>query len=217
MPAIDIDRDTAHEAAQRELDKPIYPKGSVSQRIHEWIHELLYRIVEKGSSVPGGWLTITVLATLLIAAVVLAVRIARRTIRTRAGDDYQLFDAGQLTAAQHRAIAERFAAEENWSAAIRHRLRAVARGLEENGTLEPAPGRTASELAADAAGRLPALADELSRSATAFNDVTYGATPGTRAAYQLIVDLDEHLHHRSATGQFGPSEQLILDSWAPVR
>ncbi len=33
MPAIDIDRDTAHEAAQRELDKPIYPKGSVSQRI----------------------------------------------------------------------------------------------------------------------------------------------------------------------------------------
>ena len=28
MPAIDIDRDTAHDAAQRELDKPIYPKGS---------------------------------------------------------------------------------------------------------------------------------------------------------------------------------------------
>jgi hypothetical protein len=217
MPAIDVDRDTAREAAQRELDKPIYPKGSVSQRIHEWIHELLYRIIEKGSSVPGGWLTITVLAMLLIAAVVLAVRIARRTIRTRAGGDYQLFDAGQLTAAQHRAVAEHFAAEENWSAAIRHRLRAVARGLEENGTLEPAPGRTASELAADAAGRLPALAAELSRSATAFNDVTYGERPGTRAAYQLIVDLDDHLQHRSATGQFGPSGQLIPDSWAPVR
>ena len=30
MPAIDIDRDTAHEAAQRELDKPIYPKASLS-------------------------------------------------------------------------------------------------------------------------------------------------------------------------------------------
>jgi hypothetical protein len=217
MPTIDIDRDTAHEAAQRELGKPIYAKGSVSQRINEWIHELLYRIIEKGSSVPGGWLTITVLLILLLAAAVVAVRIARRTIRTRAGGDYQLFDAGQLTAAQHRAIAQRFAAEENWAAAIRHRLRAVARGLEENGTLDPAPGRTASELAADAASRLPALAAELSRSATAFNDVTYGERPGTQAAYQNIVDLDDHLHHRSAIGQLGPSEQLIPNSWAPLR
>jgi hypothetical protein len=216
MPAIDIDRDTAHEAAQRELDKPIYPKGSVSQRVNEWIHELLYRVIEKGSSIPGGWLTITVLAILLIAAVVIAVRIARRTIRTRAGGDYQLFDAAQLTAAQHRAIAERFAAEENWTAAIRHRLRAVARGLEENGTLDPAPGRTASELATDAAARLPALAAELSRAAMAFNDVTYGERPGTPAAYQLIVDLDDHLHRHSAAGRFGP-EQLIPNSWASVR
>lgn len=217
MPAIDIDRDTARQAAQRELDKPIYPKGSISQRIHEWIHELLYRIIEKGSSVPGGWLTITVLVTLLIAAVVVAVRIARRTLRTHAGGDYQLFDAGQLTAAQHRAIAERFAAEQNWTAAIRHRLRAVARGLEENGILQPAPGRTASELAADAAGRLPALAADLSRSATAFNDVTYGERLGTQSAYQLIVDLDGQLQYRSPTGHSGPSEHLIPDSWAPVR
>jgi hypothetical protein len=217
MPAIDIDRDTARDAAQRELDKPIYPKGSISQRISEWIHELLYRIIEKGSSMPGGWLTITVLVILAIAALVVAVQIARRTIRTRRDGDYQLFDAGQLTAAQHRAIAERFAAEENWTAAIRHRLRAVARGLEESGTLDPAPGRTANELAADAAERLPALAAELSRSATAFNDVTYGERPGTLAAYQLIVDLDDHLQYRSTTGQFGPALPVDRDSWTAVR
>lgn len=217
MPAIDVDRDTAHEAARRELDKPIYAGGSVSQRIHEWIHEFLYRLIEKGSSVPGGWLTITVLVALLIAAVVIAVRVARRTIRTHADGDYQLFDAGRLTAAQHRAIGERFAAEANWAAAIRHRLRAVARGLEDNGILDPAPGRTASELAADAAGRLPALGAELSRSATAFNDVAYGERPGTQAAYQVIVDLDDHIHRPSATGQFGPPGQPIPDSWAPVR
>jgi hypothetical protein len=217
MPAIDIDRDTAHDAAQRELDKPIYPKGSISQRISEWIHELLYRIIEKGSSMPGGWLTITVLVILAIAAVVVAVHIARHTIRTRRDGDYQLFDASQLTAAQHRAIAERFAAEENWTAAIRHRLRAVARGLEESGTLDPAPGRTANELAADAAERLPALAAELSRSATAFNDVTYGERPGTPAAYQLIVDLDDHLQYRSTTGQFGPALPVDRDSWTAVR
>ena len=58
--------------------------------------------------------------------------------------------AAQLTAAQHRATAESYAAEGNWAAAIRHRLRAVARQLEETGVLNPAPGRTANELARDA-------------------------------------------------------------------
>ena len=217
MSAIDVDRNTAHDAAQRELDEPIYPKGSISQRIEEWIHELLYRIIEQGSSVPGGWLTITVLVMLLVAAVIVAVRIVRRTIRTRFDGDYELFDDGQLMAAQHRAIAERAAAEQDWAAAIRHRLRAVARGLEESGVLDPAPGRTANELASDAGERLPALAAEMSRSATAFNDVTYGERPGTQSAYQLIVDLDDRLRHRSVTGQFEAAEPQITDSWTRVR
>jgi hypothetical protein len=217
MPAIDIDRDTAHQAAQRELDKPIYPKGSVVQRVHEWIHELLYRMLEQGSSLPGGWFTVSVLITLLVVAVVVAIRIARRTIRTRQGGDYQVFDAGQLTAAQHRAIAERFAAEADWTAAIRHRLRAVARSLEESGALAPSPGRTANELADDAAERIPQLAAELSRSAAAFNDVTYGERPGTPASYQLIADLDDHLRFHSPADQSGPVTQREADSWARVR
>jgi uncharacterized protein DUF4129 len=217
MPAIDIDRDAAHQAAQRELAKPIYPKGSVTQRVQEWIHELLYRLIEKGSSLPGGWFTVSVLLTLLVVAIVVAVRIAQRTIRTRRGGDYPVFDAGQLTAAQHRAIAEQFAAEEDWAAAIRHRLRAVARGLEESGTLDPAPGRTANELADDAGERIPVLAAEFSQSATAFNDVTYGERPGTSTAYQTIVDLDDHLRFGPAAVQPGPAGQRPADSWARVR
>ncbi len=217
MPAIDVDRDTAHQAAQHELDKPIYPKGSLTQRLQEWIHELLFRLIEKGSSVPGGWFTISVLITLLIVAVVIAVRIARRTIRTRRGTDYQLFDTGQLSADQHRAIAERFAAEGNWTAAIRHRLRAVARGLEDTRILEPAPSRTANELAHDAGARLPHLASELSQAATAFNDVTYGERPGTPAGYQMIVDLDDHLRFRSAAGRPGLDQPATVDSWAQIR
>ncbi|UMB70008.1 DUF4129 domain-containing protein [Mycobacterium paraterrae] len=217
MPAIDIDRETAHDAAQRELSKPIYPKGSVAQRIHEWIHELLYRIIEKGSSIPGGWLTIVVLAILIVAAVVAAVRIARRTIRTRRDGDHQLFDDGQLTSAQHRAISEGYAAQLNWAAAIRHRLRAVARGLEESGTLEPVPGRTANELAADTADRLPELAGELSRAAAAFNDVTYGELPGTQAAYRVIVDLDDHLQNRPGARGLDSTQQVVRDTWMPVR
>jgi Domain of unknown function (DUF4129) len=217
MPAIDIDHDAAHQAAQRELDKPIYPKGSLTQRVHEWIHDLLFRLIEKGSSLPGGWFTLSVLFTLLIVAIVIAIRVARRTLRTRRGDDYQLFDTGQLSADQHRTTAERFAAEGNWTAAIRHRLRAVARGLEETRILDPAPGRTANELARDAGARIPHLSSELSQAATAFNDVTYGERPGTPTAYQMIVDLDDHLRFRSTAGRPGPDQPATVDSWAPVR
>ena len=217
MPAIDVDRDTAHQAAQHELDKPIYPQGSLAERLHEWIHELLFRLAEKGSSVPGGWFTVSVLIILLIVSIMIAIRVARRTIRTHHGGDYQLFDASQLSAEQHRAIAERFAAEGNWAAAIRHRLRAVARGLEETRILDPAPGRTANELAHDAGARLPHLASGLSGAATAFNDVTYGERPGTPAAYQMIVDLDDQLRFRSAAGRPGLGQPVIVDAWAPVR
>jgi hypothetical protein len=217
MTAIDVDRDAAHQAAQRELDKPIYPKASLTQGIQEWIHNLIFRLIEKGSSLPGGWFTLSVLCILLIAAIVVAVRVARRTIRTRRGGDYQLFDTGQLSADEHRAIAERFAAESNWTAAIRHRLRAVARGLEETRILDPAPGRTANELAHDAGTRLPHLRHELSSAATAFNDVTYGERPGTPDAYQIVVELDDHLRFRSAAGVGAVDQPAAADPWAPVR
>jgi hypothetical protein len=217
LPTIDIDRDPAHQAAQRELDKPIYPNGSLAQRVHEWIHELFFRLIETGSALPGGWFTVSVLLTLLIAAIVVAVRVARRTMRTHHAGDHRLFDTGQLSADQHRVAAERFAAEGNWAAAIRHRLRAVARSLEETDVLEPAPGRTANELARAAGARIPHLAFELSQAATAFNDVTYGERPGTPAAYQMVVDLDDHLRLRSAAGRPGLGEPAPAEAWTPVR
>ena len=42
---------------------------------------------------------------------------------------------------------------------------------------------------------------------------------GKRADFLVLAGnpLDDHLHHRSATGKFGPPGQPIPDSWAPVR
>lgn len=217
MPSIDIDRDAAHQAAQIELNKPIYSKGSAARQFAEWVNELLYRLLEKTAKIPGGWFTTTVLLILLAVAVVVAIHIARRTMRTNRGGDYLLFEAVQLTAAQHRATAESYAAEGNWSAAIRHRLRAVARQLEETGVLEPAPGRTANELARDAGAVLPHLADELSQAATAFNDVTYGERPGTEAAYRMIAALDDHLRSRAPTTPAMAGQPAATEAWAQVR
>lgn len=217
MPSIDIDRDAAHQAAQTELGKQIYSKGSAAQQFADWINELIYRALEKASTIPGGWLTTTVLVVLLAIAVVVAIQIARRTMRTRRGGDHLLFEAVQLTAAQHRATAEEYAAQGNWAAAIRHRLRAVARQLEETGVLNPAPGRTANELAFDAGAALPHLARELSQAATAFNDVTYGEQPGTQDAYQMIADLDNHLRSRSPAAASVAGQPATVESWAQVR
>jgi hypothetical protein len=217
VPSIDIDRDAAHQAAESELNQPIYTKASATQQFLDWMNELLYRLLQKSASIPGGWLTTAVLLTLLAVAIVVAIHIARRTMRSRRRGDYELFEATQLTAAQHRETAERYAAEGNWTVAIRHRLRAVARQLEETGVLNPAPGRTANELARDAAEALPHLTDELSQAATAFNDVTYGEVPGTQAAYQMIVDLDNHLRMRAPAATSGAGHHAPAESWAQVR
>ena len=217
MPTIDIDRDAAHEAAQHELAKPIYPKASLIDRLKDWIGELLTKLIVNGSSVPGGWFTISVLLILLAIAVVVAVRIARRTMRTNRGGGHPLFGEHELSAAEHRATAEQYAAAGNWSAAIRHRLRAVARQLEESGVLDPVPGRTATELARDAGRALPHLAAELCRAAEAFNDVTYGERPGTESAYRMIADLDDHLRSRTSASDAGAAAPTVSDNWAEVR
>jgi Domain of unknown function (DUF4129) len=217
VPTIDIDRDAAHEAAQHELAKPIYPKASLIDRLKDWIGELLTKLIVNASSVPGGWFTISVLLILLAIAVVVAVRIARRTMRTNRGGGHALFGDHELSAAEHRATAEQYAAVGNWSAAIRHRLRAVARQLEESGVLDPVPGRTATELARDAGRALPHLAAELSRAAEAFNDVTYGERPGTESAYQMIADLDDHLRSRTSTSETGAAVPAAADGWAEAR
>ena len=217
MPTIDIDRDAAHEAAQHELAKPIYPKASLTDRILDWVNEMIYRLMEASASVPGGWLTLSVLGILLAIAIAVAIRIARRAMRTKRGGEYALFGERELSAAEHRATAEQYAAQGNWSAAIRHRLRAVARQLEESSVLDPVPGRTATELARDAGRAIPALAAELSRAAEAFNDVTYGERPGTEAAYRMIADLDNHLRSRTSASQITDAVPTAADSWAEVR
>jgi hypothetical protein len=101
--ALDIDRDAAHEAAQRELAKPIYPKPSLTERFMEWLQDLLYRIAQEGSQLPGGWFTISVLIIILAVAIVIAVRIARRTMRT--DRDAHLRTRGPATAVASTAPA----------------------------------------------------------------------------------------------------------------
>jgi Domain of unknown function (DUF4129) len=214
---VDIDRDAAQEAAQNELAKSIYPKPSAVDMIVDWIEELLYRLTASASKFPGGWYTVAVLLALLAIAIVVAVRIARRAMRSNRSGTPALFDDHALSAAEHRATAERCAAEGNWAPAIRHRLRAFARQLEENGVLDPVPGRTATELARTAGRALPGLAGELSAAAETFNDVTYGERPGTESQYRMIAALDDRLGKQASPTHAGAEDDTARQPWAEVR
>lgn len=217
MSTIDIDRDAAHDAAQSELNKPIYPRGSLTDQLVQWLDDLLFKIMSGGASVPGGWLTMTVLLVLVTVAVVVAVRVARRTMRTNRGRQSVLFGSVEMSSAEHRAAAEQSAARGDWASAIRHRLRAVARHLEETAVLNPVPGRTATELARDAGQAIPGLSGELRRAAVAFNDVTYGELPGDEPTYRMVAGLDDHLlnHATGIPAEHGPAG--AEEAWVEVR
>ncbi|WP_395309606.1 DUF4129 domain-containing protein [Mycobacterium sp. AMU20-3851] len=199
MTGLDIDGDAAHDAAQRELSKPIYPRPSLTDQFTAWLDRALYRIFTDGSWLPGGWITAALLGTVLAAALIVAIRVARRTMRTDRQSAGALFAGRDLGAEQHRAEAEAYAAQGDWALAIRHRLRAVARQLEESGVLDAVPGRTATELARDAGVPVPDLRAEFGQAAETFNGVTYGAQPGTESGYRQIAELDRRLP-RTVTG-----------------
>mgnify|MGYP000039899028 CR=1 FL=1 len=216
MPTVDVDRDTAHDAAQHELARPIYPKPSLFDRIAQWLDDQLFRLTQLASDIPGGWFTVTVLAIVVAVAVVVAVRMARRAMRVQRSDQ-RLFDVAERTAAAHRAAAEQHAARGEWAAAIRERLRAVARQLEEDDTLTPVPGRTAGELAHDAGAVFPDLSSQFDRAATAFNDVAYGEIPGTSDAYRMVADLDDRLREHSVRRRPATTTEAATQDWTPVR
>lgn len=191
MPAVDVDRETAHAAAARELAKSVYPKPSVSDRIVAWLRDLLDKLLQAAAALPGGWLTVVVLGLLVAALALAAVSVARRTMGGRGVE--RLYGGRTLSAADHRTRAQQSAAQGDWGAAIRQRVRAIGRQLEQDGVLNSMPGRTAGEMARDAGAAWPAIAGELVSAATVFNDVTYGGQPGTASEYRLVSELDERL------------------------
>lgn len=101
-----------------------------------------------------------------------------------------LFESGPRGAAEHRANAEEHAAAERWNQAVQERMRAVVRSLEERTVLDPRPGRTADEAAADAGRSLPEHAIALRAAARAFDDVTYGGRSADRGTYLRLRELD---------------------------
>ncbi|MFJ8018430.1 DUF4129 domain-containing protein [Streptomyces sp. NPDC096339] len=194
-PPVTTPRDPAREAAERELSKPLYHQNDPSlldralRRFFEWLGNLLDSA--SGASPGGGFglLAITVLVLLAIGALWWRLGAPRRT----ASSAQALFDDGIRSAADHRTAAEAHAAAGRWSEAVQERMRAVVRSLEERTLLDPRPGRTADEAAAEASVSLPDHTAELRAAARVFDDVTYGGRTADADTYARLRALDTTL------------------------
>ncbi|WP_242903269.1 DUF4129 domain-containing protein [Actinomadura terrae] len=194
-----VGRDEAREMARRELDKQVYQRDKPSwlerewERFTDWLGDLLQRAAAPNAQGNGsGWVSVAVIILILAVAIALVAWLmwGRRNPRSR-GD--ALLEDEPSTALDHRDAAEAHAAAGQWAEAIRERLRAVARDLEERAVVSPRPGRTADELAAEAGEALPQLAEELRGGVRVFDDVWYGDRPGTSEGYARLKGLDERL------------------------
>ncbi|MFJ3585379.1 DUF4129 domain-containing protein [Streptomyces sp. NPDC090127] len=198
---VDVPRLPAREAAERELSKPMYHENDPNllerglDRFWEWVGGLFDAAA---GATPGGLLGLVVIVVVVIAlAGGLWWRLGTPT-RTPATAD-SLFADGPRTADDHRAAATRHAAAGRWNQAVQERMRAIVRSLEERTLLDPRPGRTADEAAAEAARALPAHTDELRAAARSFDDVTYGGRTAEASAYRRIEDLDTALERTRPT------------------
>ncbi|GIH22085.1 membrane protein [Acrocarpospora phusangensis] len=189
---VDIGREAAREAALRELAHPVYPKESWTDRLFQYVTEWIDDLFRAAGEFPGGAAALFVLGLIVAGLAVLLLRAAARATRSSA-PTAELYDERTMSAAEHRAAAEHHALRHEWADAVRERLRAIARDLEERAIVDPQPGRTAAEFAAEAGRAMPAFGTELTAAARYFDDVTYGEAPGDPAWYSMLTSLDERL------------------------
>ncbi|MEU5589545.1 DUF4129 domain-containing protein [Streptomyces chrestomyceticus] len=193
-----IPRVPAREAAERELADPQYHQNdpNLLQRALDWLWDRIGDLFEAAAgATPGGWTgLLAIVLVILLLAVALRLRLGALR-RTPASGGGALFGDRPRTAAEHRAAAERHAADSRWTEAVQERMRAIVLALEERTLLSPGPGRTADEAASEAGRALPAHAERLRAAARTFDDVTYGGRPGTAQEYAALSTLDTDLRH----------------------
>ncbi|MFJ7100396.1 DUF4129 domain-containing protein [Streptomyces albogriseolus] len=194
-PPVTLPRDPAREAARRELSKQMYHENDPSwlqralEAFWDWVDELLGAA---STATPGGALGLVVIVVAVLV-VVAALWWRLGTPRRRPVTAPALFDDRPRSAAEHRAAAEAHAAQSHWNQAVQERMRAVVRALEERALLDPRPGRTADEAAAEAGRALPAHTDRLRTAARDFDDVMYGGRTAGEDTYRRLAALDGDL------------------------
>jgi hypothetical protein len=192
---VEITREAAQEAARAELADPAYRQAEPSpvERALGWLFDQLDVLLDRASeATPGGPFGVLVLGALVVAVIVLVLwRIG--PVRGSGAEAPLLFVGRVRTAAEHRAAADEHAAAGRWAEAVRERLRAIVRDLEERGLLEPRAGRTADEAAAEGGAAIPGCGPGLREAARIFDEVWYGGRPASSGMDRQLRELDERI------------------------
>jgi Domain of unknown function (DUF4129) len=186
------DPDTARHWAAQELAHPAYASArpSLTSRFLHWLEDHL-GFGSNGTGLGTGQLLtlLLVLAALVVVAIILVRRGVRFGVSGTDGAP-DVLGGTTLTGAQHRSSAEQATAQGRYADAVREWMRAIARRLDERALLDPRPGRTADELAAEATELLPALAEHLRAGARIFDDVSYGSISADAGQAEQLRVLD---------------------------
>jgi len=194
--AAPIDRDSAREAAERELSKGAYHVDDpgllrrLGERALDWLDQ---RLADLTGVTPGGSAGLVVLALAAVALAWLALWRLGPLRRTPTSAAVLPAGDGALSAAGYRRQADGFAAAGRYADAVRARMRAIARELEARGVLEPRAGRTADEIAREAGAQVPAVAGPLRTAAALFDEVWYGGRPATAGHDAALRQADDEV------------------------
>ena len=188
---VELGREEARGLARRELADPAYDaEPPLLQQVVAWIIERIQELIDRTAGALSGSVAGRILVVVLGLVVTLVILrmgpLARRGTRSD-----PLFPTERRTAAEYRAAADAAAARQDWSSAVIERYRAVVLGFEERGLLDPRPGRTADEAAAEGGAVLPELASGLRAGSILFDAVRYGGRTATAADDALMRRLDE--------------------------
>jgi hypothetical protein len=190
---VELGREAAQEAAREELAKQIYREAGpgLVQRAIGWLLDRVGDLLdETANASPGGLAGLAILMVVLVVAVVV-VRLGIGPLAKRSASEQALFVGRTRTSGEHRTAADEHAAAGRWDEAVRERLRAIVRSLEERTILEPRPGRTADEAAGEAGLALPACAAGLRAAARTFDEVWYGGRPAGPDNDAALRELDD--------------------------
>jgi hypothetical protein len=200
-----LTREQARDAAREELSRRQYDEAQPPLPIRAlgWALRELGELLERtAGALPGGGLGLLLLLA-LVAALLLVVR-AKLGPVARTRREKPLFEGAQeQTADAHRILAEAAAGEGRFADAVRERLRAAVRELEARGVLDPRPARTAGEVARDGGRAVPALAEDLRRAATVFDEIWYGGRVADATSYAVLVEVDGRVSASRLVGSEG--------------
>ncbi len=187
--------DEARRWARDELAKQVYEDAKPG-----WVEQLgaavlraLAKLLDSVGVAPAHTGLIIVGALVLVAAVVLVLILRPRLHRKNQPSGAVFATSVALSAAEHRSRAQAAAAAADFYTAVTEQFRAMVRAAEERDVSQPAPGRTAVEVAAELERAFFQQAGQIHRSAELFNAVRYGQVRPTAEMFAELLAVDKAL------------------------